>query len=297
MKLKKRIKNTIRDILRCILPKKLYIKLRFLLTHGYICNLKNPKTWNEKIQYRKFNTSPNVFSSYVDKLSVRKYIKETIGEAYLIPLISHHRTISESDIEKLPNAFVIKTSNGGGGENVKIVRDKKQIDIKKLVSEFNEYIKIKIGSKIDEPYYDVETPHILTEELMLDAEGSVPSDFKLHIFQNNPSEKVIIQVDHDRFGNHKRSLYDEDLNKLDFDIKPKYESVEDTYVFPGNIKELLSVAKRLAKPFKYVRVDMYSINGKVYFGELTFCHGSGWENTSSRDADLLLGSYWQEYNF
>lgn len=297
MKLKKRIKNAIRDVIRAILPKKIYIKIRFLLTHGYLCNLKIPKTWNEKIQYRKLNTSPTRFSSYVDKLAVRKYVIKTIGEEYLIPLIGQYRAITASDIEGLPNAFAIKTSNGGGGENVKIIRDKNLIDTEKLASEFNEYIKIKIGSKIDEPFYDVETPHILVEELMLDDADKVPSDYKIHIFQGDPSEQVIIQIDSDRFGNHKRSIYDESLNKLDYDIKPKYDSIDESYVFPENIHKLLELAKQLAKPFPYVRVDMYSIKSKVYFGEMTFCHGSGWENMSSKEADLLLGSYWKEYDF
>ncbi len=269
------------------------------MVHKYYPDFIYPDTFSEKIFARKLDKESLKFSCYVDKYTVREYVKETIGEEYLIPLISKTTHVTPDFFHNAPNKFVIKTSNGGGGENVKVVLDKSKLtDLNALSSQFNRYLKIKIGKKIDENFYDLETPQVLMEELLMHKDGSLPSDYKLHIFQGDDSnqEKVIIQVDSDRFSNHKRSLYLESLEKLSFAIQPKYESIADSYEFPINMPELISLAKKLAKPFKYVRVDMYNVDGKVYFGELTFCHGSGWEPLSSKDADVLLGSYWKEFN-
>lgn len=293
------VKNVIRDCLRFFIGRDLYIKFRFLITHGYFFNLDEPSSWNEKIQIRKIKTKGELYSKYVDKYTVREYVKDTIGEEYLIPLLSKTTRVTSEFFKNTPHQFVIKTSNGGGGENVKVVLDKsKLVELDALAEQFNHYLKIKIGKKIDESFYDVETPQVLMEELLMHKDGSLPSDYKLHIFQGDGSnqEKVIVQVDSDRFSNHKRSLYSESLEKLDFSIQPKYEQIDDSYEFPINMPELISLAKKLAKPFKYVRVDMYNVDGKVYFGELTFCHGSGWEPLSSKDADFYLGSLWKEFN-
>ncbi|MFA0116643.1 ATP-grasp fold amidoligase family protein [Vibrio breoganii] len=295
MKFKKKIKNIIRDAIRLFLGVKGYTYLRFILTHGYFPSLKNPRSFSEKIIYRKFNTKPDVLSEFVDKYTVREFVREKIGADYLIPLIKVKLSISPEDFDDLPTSFVMKTSNGGGGENVLIVEDKSTLDLDDVCFRFNEYLKIKVGHIVDEHFYDIETPQVIFEELIKHQDGRFPSDYKLHVF-NGQVPKVIVQVDADRFGNHKRSLYDENLNRLNFDIQPKYDSIVDTYEFPSNMDVLIRVAKKLSAQFKYVRVDLYNVDGKIYFGELTFCHGSGWEPLSTKKADYLLGSYWEEYN-
>ncbi len=297
--IKKQTKNLIRDFLRFIFTPYFYNKIRFILVHHYYPSFSSPNTFSEKIFARKLDNYSLRFSRYVDKYTVREYVRDTIGEEYLIPLISKTTHVTPDFFKHAPQKFVIKTSNGGGGENVKVVLDKSTlINLNKLAKQFNRYIKIKIGKKIDEHFYDIEKPQVLMEELLIHNDGTLPSDYKLHIFKGDgcSNDKVIIQVDSDRFGNHKRSLYSECLKKLDFAIQPKYEPIDDSYEFPSNISELIVLAKKLASPFKYVRVDMYSVDGRIYFGEMTFCHGSGWEPFSSNDADILLGGYWHEYN-
>lgn len=288
----KKTKNIIRDLLRFALGRSLYIQLRFFLTHGYMCNLNNPLSWNEKIQFRKLNVEPKQLSRYVDKYTVRSYVENKIGNEHLIPLIAKFRQISVSDFNKFPDQFVLKTSNGGGGENVRIIYNKNTEDLDELVSTFNRYISESIGSKIDELFYDVEPPYILVEELMLDEYGNLPSDFKCHIF-NGDEEKILIQVDKGRFVDHRRSIYDVEGNLQPFSIQPKYKIIEQGYTFPEEFDTLITLAKSLSTDFDYVRVDMYIIGGNVYFGELTFCHGSGWEPVSPREYDNILGSYWK----
>jgi len=293
--MRKKVKYFIRDTLRIILGAKNYTKLRFIFVHKYLLDFRSPKTFSEKIIYRKFNTEAQLFSKFVDKYTVREFVKEKVGAEYLIPLIKVKTFISPDDFNDLPVSFVLKTSNGGGGENVLIVEDKAKLDLDDVCAKFNDYLKIKVGQIVDEHFYDIETPHIIFEKLIKHKDGSYPSDYKLHVF-NGLKPNVIVQVDADRFGNHKRSLFDEHLQRLDFDIQPKYDSIDDTYEFPPNMTKLISVAKDLSEQFKYVRVDLYNVDGKIYFGELTFCHGSGWEPISTKEADYLLGSYWEEYN-
>ncbi|MEX9756559.1 ATP-grasp fold amidoligase family protein [Providencia vermicola] len=294
--MKKFLKYKLRDTIRILLGKKGYTYLRFIIVHRYIPSFKKPRSFSEKIIYRKFNTTPSKFSKYVDKFTVREYIKNTIGENYLIPILKVKEKISPSDFIDLPNEFVIKTSNGGGGENILIVDDKSKFDILEICNKFNKYITSHMGKAIDEPFYDIERPHIIFEKLIKHHDGSYPSDYKIHIFNSQQSQSIFIQVDSDRFGNHKRSIYNEELLIQSFSIQPKYDEVGDKYIFPDNIAELIKLAKSLASQFKYVRVDMYNVDGKIYFGELTFCHGSGWEPISPKKADFMLGQLWDEYN-
>ncbi|WP_081302932.1 ATP-grasp fold amidoligase family protein [Aliivibrio fischeri] len=294
--MKNTVKYFIRDFLRFIFRPFGYSWLRFIITHKYIPNLNKPLSFSEKIIYRKFNVEPSLFSKLVDKYAVRDYVKKKIGEQYLIPLLLVKDHISSEDFHKLPSEFVIKTSNGGGGENVKLITSKEKTDLTALSNQFNQYLKINVGKAVDEHFYDIETPKVIVEKLMRHKDGGFPSDYKLHIFNQSDDSKVIIQVDEDRFGNHKRSLFDLNKNKLEFDIQPKYDSVRADYNWPDSFDEMIEVAKKLSEDFKYVRVDLYNIDGRIYFGELTFCHGSGWEPLSSKEADFLLGSYWEEFN-
>ncbi|UOE88715.1 hypothetical protein LTQ02_14775 [Vibrio splendidus] len=292
--MKKKIKFIIRDTLRIVFGIKGYTYLRFVLTHKYIPSLVKPRSFSEKIIYRKFNVDPKFLSNFVDKYTVRKFVKDTVGEDFLIPLIKVRSHIEPADFQDLPSSFVIKTSNGGGGENVMIVENKSELDLIEICKLFNSYLDIKIGNIVDEHFYDIEEPKILFEKLIKHKNGDYPSDYKIHMF-NGENSKALIQVDSDRFGDHKRSIFDDNLQRLDFEIAPKYDPIAESYIFPENMDELISVARRLAKDFKYVRVDLYNVDGKIYFGELTFCHGSGWEVINPTKSDFLLGSYWEEF--
>lgn len=295
--MKNKLKYLMRDSIRFLLRPIGYTYLRFFKTHKYIPNLKHPNTFSEKLIVRKFTVKPSKLSKFVDKFTVREHVKHTIGEQYLIPLIKNVTYLKVSDFDDLPNSFVMKTSNGGGGENVLIVENKADLDLEKTCKKFNAFLKIKVGKIVDEHFYDIELPRVIFEKLIKHKDGSYPSDFKLHIFQGKAErdEKVIVQVDADRFENHKRSLYSEDLKLLNYNIQPKYDTLGSNYQFPDNMETLIKLAKQLARPFRYVRVDMYNVDGVIYFGELTFCHGSGWEPMSSKCVDKLWGQYWDEF--
>ena len=293
MKIKRILKNIIRDSLRFILPKLWYIKIRFYLTHGYKLNLDNPKTWNEKIQYRKLNCDNEYLSKFVDKLTVREYVKEIIGEEYLIPLLEYYEKITPEDLEKLPNAFVIKTSNGGGGENVKVINDKSKEDFNDICKRFNRELNSKAAMQSDELAYTIQKPHIIIEKLILDENGEIPSDYKFQVFNQKDKIDFYIQVDKGRFTNHQRSYFDSDFNKIDLKVQPKYKFIDKKLVKPKNYEEMVEVVEKLSKDFSYVRIDIYNIDGKIYFGEFTFCHGSGWEKIEPQEWDYKMGKLWE----
>ncbi|WP_439437680.1 ATP-grasp fold amidoligase family protein [Salinivibrio costicola] len=288
----KKIKNIFRDAVRSILGPKGYTVTRFLLTHKYYPHLKKPRTFSEKIINRKLYTDPKKLSHLVDKYTVREFVKKRIGEEYLIPLIKVREKITPDDFSGLPQSFVLKTSNGGGGKNVLVVEDKNKLDFHKVCSDFNRYLNIKMGDIVDEHFYDIEPASIIVEKMIKNSDGTPPFDYKIHVFETYEEPVAFIQVDKDRFSEHKRTIYNEDLTVADFKIQPKYTDVEEGFVFPDNIYELIRLAKVLAKGFGYVRVDMYSVDNHIYFGEMTFCHGSGWEKIKPSEFDYKLGKLW-----
>lgn len=289
--MKKVCKNVIRDCLRCILGKKGYTYARFILTHGYHPNFKQPRTFSEKLIARKFSEESLRFSKYVDKYTSRNFVKDKIGEKYLIPLIAQYDKLSVDDFKSLPDSFVIKTSNGGGGENVLIVKNKETLDFHSVCKRFNQYLTIKIGSKIDEPFYDIEKPKIIIEELVSYKDGIPPIEYKFHVFKDT----VLIQEN----VNYNTPMFTKTLYEIDGSVssiqfencKAKKSKLE----LSNNFNEMVNVAKELSKDFEYVRVDLYDIGSKIYFGEMTFCHASGWDKLNSKASDLKLGSYWNEF--
>lgn len=286
-KIKRKLKDIFRDSSRYILGKKNYMNLRFYFTHHYKLNLNNPKTWNEKIQYRKINCDYKFLSKFADKLTVRDYVEKKIGKEYLIPLLGIYKELKIEDFEKLPKSFVIKTSNGSGGENVKIIYDKSKEDLEEIAEQFNKYIKSKIGWKLDEKFYDIQEPYILVEKLLYDN-GGIPEDYKIHFFEK---EKYIIVQRVNRNNKTTKTFYDEEYNILDFMIYPKTEKIGNNKK-PKNYIKMIELSKNLGEGFGYSRIDMYNISGKIYFGEITFCHGGGWNKIVPREWDNFLGEKW-----
>lgn len=291
----RKFKTVIRDGLRLFLGRYLYTWLRFVITHRYIPNFKHPRSMNEKIIHRKFYDDPKKYSRYTSKYTVREYVKEAIGEEYLIPLYKAKSFITPADFDELPDSFVIKTSNGGGGNNVQIVKNKEDLNLQDVCNRFNGYLKIKAGKGTDELFYDLEEPLILFEKLLLDTTGAVPPDYKFNIIKTGSEPYIFIQVDEDRFSAPKRSFIDANKNILNFNWGENLPPISEDFTFPESFKEMLSLAIQLASPFQHVRVDLYVCNDKIFFGELTFCTASGFSSFSDKKYDFEFGTLWDEY--
>ncbi|MBY7175673.1 ATP-grasp fold amidoligase family protein [Escherichia coli] len=187
--------------------------------------------------------------------------------------------------------FVVKSSNGGGGVNVKVIQDKSKEDLNFLCEEFNRYLKMKPGKGIDELFYDIETPTVLVESLLENKDNSVLLDYKFHVFNNG--ELILLQINSEyNTPNCTKTLYD--LNGSKYHIQfSKYKHGPSRINLPQGFSDIVNVATLLSKSFNYVRVDLFNVDGDIYFGEMTFCPASGWDKLGSYDDDLYLGSFWK----
>lgn len=294
--MKRKLKSLVRDSLRFFLGKNLYTWLRFVLTHKYIPSFKEPRSMNEKIVHRKLYDDPHKFSKYASKYTVREYVEETIGEEYLVSLYKVKKTITFQDFKDLPQKFVVKTSNGGGGNNVLIVKNKAELDINSICHQFNGFLQRKAGVSSDELFYGLETPYVLFEEFLEPADGKL-LEFKWHVFNTGGAEpELILQIDSDKMNRserYSRSLFDESGKRLDFQWG-KYPPVKDFKV-PKHFELMKRIVSKLAEPFEYVRVDLHLSDEKIFFSELTFCNDSGFGVFTDKKYDFLLGKLWNEY--
>ncbi|MHA7864098.1 ATP-grasp fold amidoligase family protein [Flagellimonas marinaquae] len=251
-----------------MIPDKTLVKRKFLSNMGRELDLENPRTLNEKINFLKIYERHPLLPIAADKYKVRDYIKKTIGEEYLIPLVLHTKNPEDIVPENLPDyPVIIKTNHNSSGGI--IVKDKSSMDWKakrkllaKLLRENHYY------STREWQYKDIE-PRIVVEKLMTDTKGNIPDDYKLHCFNG---KLVFTQVDLDRHTDHKRNLYDVEWNQIP--CKWIYENGAEV-TQPDNYLKMKELAEIIAQDFTYVRVDFYSIGASIFFGELTFHSDSG----------------------
>ena len=261
------------------------IKEQFRNALGYELNLENPKTFNEKLQWLKLYYHDPLITKCADKYLVREYIKETIGEEYLIPLIGVWDRVEDIDFDKLPNQFVLKV-NWGSGQNI-IVKDKSQLDIEEAKNKLRYWMQ----PTSNHYYYSYEwcykniEPKIMCEEYIEQMDGNL-LDYKIFCFNGEPK---YIQVDIDRFTNHKRCFYDSTWKKQNFKTHSLYPLYHYEIDKPSNLNKMLDFCKILSKNFNHVRVDFYTIDEILYFGELTFYHGNGMEEFSIKEWDYKFG--------
>ena len=231
-------------------------------------NLDNPITFNEKIQWLKLYDSTPIKTLLADKYLVRDWVKEKIGEEYLIPIIGVYEKFEDIIFSKLPNQFVIKC-NHGSGFNI-IVKDKYELKLGVIKSKIRNWMKKDYSSLNKELNYRNIQPKIIIEKYMDDNSGDL-RDYKINCFKGKPE---FIWMDADRHSNHKRNLYDLNWKQLPYKINPHYSTFPSP-AKPKCLKKLIKLASILSKAFSYVRVDFYIINEKIYFGEMTFYPASG----------------------
>ncbi|ONI47978.1 glycosyl transferase [Candidatus Epulonipiscium fishelsonii] len=267
------------------MPDKLYLMLCFKSQLGYFPNLNNPKTFNEKLQWLKLHDRNPRYTKLVDKYEVRKYIAKKIGKEYLIPLIGVWDKFEDIDFDKLPNQFVLKTTHDSGG--VFICKDKNSFDIEETRKKINSHLKRNYywGGR-EWPYKNVK-PRIICEKYMVDESGHELKDYKIFCFNGKPK---LIQVDYERYINHKRNLYNIKWQYLNLEIK--YPTDKTVIIQkPQNFDKMIKLARILSKDFAHVRIDFYSIKDKLYFGEITLYHGSGYKEIRPFKYDKLMGSW------
>jgi hypothetical protein len=254
---------------------------KFRKRHGYPLNIWNPRTFNEKIQWIKFFGGLERYSSFVDKFDVRRFVEERCGKELLVPLIGVYEKADHIDHRSLPNSCVIKATHGSGW-NI-MVRDKTKLDWDSTKGQLNEWIGLNYFEETGEPNYKPLRGRIIIEEYLEDPSG----DLKDYKFFCSKGEPRYIQVDSERFADHKRDFYSIDWERMP--MREGYMNLPRPLARPARIGDMIAVCKKLSEGFPFVRVDLYLVNDRIYFGELTFTDGNGANMFSPAEYDLLFG--------
>lgn len=264
------------------------LKRWYYIKTGKKLNLENPVTFDEKIQWMKIYDRDPLKRKLADKVEVRDYVKSEIGESYLTPVIGIVDFFDQIDFGKLPDQFVLKCNHGSGWNE--IVRDKSKMDIPKIKRNFDYWMSLDYAffSGFEMHYKDMERK-ILIEQYIEQLDGNL-YDYKIHCFMGVP--KVIQVIGNRDIQNHtaKQAFYDTLWNRLDMDTGD-YPQYSNEILPPFKLDEMLEIAQKLSKPFRYVRIDLYDINNQIKFGEFTFTPNSGIHQWSSESIDKEWGDW------
>jgi len=254
---------------------------------GEALNWENIRSYNEKMQWAKIYDMDPRKTILADKYLVREWVKDKIGEEHLIPLLGVWNSFNEIDFDSLPNRFVLKT-NHGSSTNL-IVKDKNDLDKNEAKQLFDRWMSLNFAflNGFEMHYKDI-PPKIIAEQYM-DNEGRELEDYKFLCFDGHVS---YCWIDVNRYSDHRRNIYDIDWNLQKWQ-QHNYKNTDNSIVKPNNFDLMVRLAEKLAKGFSHVRVDFYNINGKVYFGEMTFTNGSGFELIHPIEYNLMLGHMWE----
>lgn len=266
------------------IPDNIYLKWIFYLRMGYRLNLKDPLSFSEKLQWLKLYDRNPVYSKLVDKCEVKKYINEKLGPSYIISTIAVWDSLDQINLKSLPDRFVLKTTQGGGGYGVVICKGKKNFDVEKAMINLKKSINKSIYKEYREwPYKNIK-PRIIAEEFMEQEDGTTLVDYKFFCFNGQPKFLYVRQPGESS-----------DLNFITMDWKPaSFRRVdakpsEQLPSKPALFGEMVDIATKLSSEFPFVRVDLYVIGGKIYFSELTFYPSSGLLPFVPQEWDFKLG--------
>ena len=261
-----------------------YLKKWFFEKTGDNLNLDNPQTFNEKIQWLKLYDRNPLKTKLADKYEVRGWVKEKIGEEYLIPLLGVWDSFDDIDFAKLPDKYVLKCNHGCGQHF--IVKNKKKFNKKFAKKKFNKWLNKNWAYNAGlELQYENIKPRIIAEEFIESKEGLV--DYKLWCFDGKVKYIQYIS-DRNKYCEYQMAFFDRDWKKQSF--ISNHVIIEDEVKKPENLDKLIEVAEVLSKDFQFVRVDLYILdNGDIKFGEMTFTPGSGVLNWQPKSKDLEMG--------
>lgn len=248
-------------------------------------NYQTLELFNEKLQWLKLYDQNPLYSILADKVAVKDWVKSKIGEEFVIPTIGIFKNEKEIDFDTLPQKFVVKC-NHNSGLGMYICKDKTKFNKNKILRDLNKGLKEKFYKRNAELVYKNIEPKIIVEKLIETENGEDLKDYKFFCFNGEPK---YIEVDSDRFTTHKRDFYNEKWEKLDLAIC--YPPTNQLNTPPENFSKMLTLASILSKDIPFVRVDFYNTRGKIYFGEMTFFHGGGFEKFSSQSWEKQFGSH------
>lgn len=283
--LKRSIVLPFRNIVKKISPV-WYVKYQYKYITHHKLNLKNPIRYTEKLQHLRLYEYPKnkKVIQCASRVGVRDYLKDLGLEKYLIPCLGIYDKFDDIDFNLLPEQFVMKCSHACAFNA--IIKDKSKIDISDLRKKFNKWLKINYGKKTIEMHYAKIKPQIIIEQYIGDL--SLPTEYKIHVFNGVAKNLYVVtgRGQDIRYNNYYIDWTPFDGSQFNGWKKTDYELEK-----PKNYQEMVELAEKLAKPFPFVRVDLYNINGKIYFGEMTFTPAKGTLILDDDNADFEMGKW------
>ena len=275
----------IRKIILDSMPDNIYLKLRFRQYMRKKLNLKNPQSFNEKLQWLKLHDRNPFYTTLVDKYAVKKYVADLIGNKYIIPTFGVWDSFDEIDFDTLPNDFVLKCTHDSGG--VIICHNKSTFNRQEAKEKLSLSLKtnfFKYGREW--PYKNVPR-RIIAEKFMQNNLDKDLKDYKFFCFNGKCK---IFKIDFDRFTNHGANYYDARTKELlKFGEKVCMPNFKKSLEIPAQIDEMIRLAEKLSSDISFLRVDFYVVNNRIYFGELTFYPASGFGEFIPNEWDEKLG--------
>lgn len=278
--------SLIRSMLRWV-PDELYLKMQFRKMMHRRLDLDNPRTLNEKLQWLKLHDRKDIYTSIVDKASAKDYAAAIIGQEHIVPTLGIWDSFDEIDFDSLPDKFVLKATNGSGNRSVVICTDKATFDRKKARRKLRHGLRKNAYTEYREwPYKNIR-PRILAE-VFLEEDGGTqpPADYKFLCFDGVPHDVMVCK---DRSTAVRFHYFDRDWNYYRYDKHSINLPEGFTLPKPEGIDKAWELAEKLSKGFSCVRVDLYIIKGHVYFSELTFYPGSGYDKIILESTDRMYG--------
>lgn len=281
----------IRKILEYILkrvwflfPDAFYLKVLYYLKMGRKLDLDHPKTMNEKLQWLKLHNQKAQFTEMVDKILVKDYVSKKIGPQYVVPLLGVWDNVENIDFESLPQQFVLKANHSGDNKGIVICPDKSTIDVDKAKRNLKKSLKLDIYKVYREwPYKNVRKRFFAEEYL-----GKDLVDYKFYCFDGYV-DSVMVCVDR-QIGSPKFYFFDKEWQLKRYNARGKAAPADFSLPKPEGVDEMFGLASELSKGLPFARVDFYNVNGKIYFGEITFFPASGFDANRLPEADMHFGS-------
>ena len=278
----KKIKYSLRFI-----PDKLYLQIYYFVKFKKFCNFKNPQTFNEKLQWIKLYDRRPEYTKMVDKFRAKMYVAKIIGKKYIIPTLGVWDKFDEIDFTKLPQQFVLKCTHDSGG--LVICKDKNEFNIKKAKKKIEKCLKNDYYMQNREwPYKNVK-PRIIAEEYMVDESGYELKDYKIFCFNGEAKAMFIASDRSNPKEETKFDFYDMNFNHLPFENG--HPNSKKEIKKPESLELMTKLAETLSVELPQARIDFYDINGKVYFGEITFFHWSGFKKFEPKEWDEIFGGW------
>lgn len=262
------------------LSDKEFLNKKYLNVFNCHLNIDNPKKFSEKLQWLKIYDRKEIYTNLVDKYEVKKYVSNIVGEEHIIPTIGVYDNFDDIDFSILPKQFVLKCTHDSGG--VIVCTDKSKLDLNNVRKKINKCLKKNYYIQNREwPYKNIK-PRVIIEKFM----GNNLNDYKIFCFNGNPKYVLVCS---NRKGNFKNTDFYYTNWKLAPFTRTNHDNSPNGIEKPKKLKEMIEIAKLLSKNFTFIRVDLYEINGKVYFGELTFYPSSGFEGFKPEEWDKKIG--------